>query len=268
MISRDNIDVVGRATKILASLPKTAKRFTWKFRQIDLMKQAAGGGIDNFLSWPIVSESLYAGYTPISEGERRLLPGRYCNLAIDHRSPPPPLPLSPEGASGTYIKQVLLAYALQRFILPPFGWPSIKTVYEVGGGYGAMAVVLRRMAFSGEHFVLDFPALHLIREWYLADLSIRTKSVTEVESTDVDVLIASHSLCEIDTGYRAEILGKVRAKHYVFSITRYFDGVDNSAWFRGWLMSEEIQFVDYFPGISGNQDIMVGSRLGPIGETA
>ena len=250
---------VEKATELLKTLPE-GERFTWAFRQRDLMSNVVReGGLDNFLNWPGVHEALYAGYTSKVAIERTAIPLELRWLSVDYEYPKSPGPLSPDGASGTYIKQVRLALLLRR--MSGEKWSDINSVYEVGGGYGEMAVVLSRVGFHGAHTVLDLPALHVRREWYLHKPGISTISVAEPKMQSVDVLLAVHSLCEIPVARRIEILNKIHARYYIFSITKHFAGVDNEYWFREWCQSEGLLYSDMFLPISNaNQDIIIASR--------
>jgi hypothetical protein len=253
-------EAVRRAKALLEELPE-GRRFTWAFRQRDLMSNLVrDGGLHYFLTWPIVSESLYAGYTYISEEERKHLPQELRELAVDFRTPPPPAPLSPEGASGTYIKQTALLAALAHGFLNPRGIENFSSVYEVGGGYGAMAVMLSRLGFRGTHTVLDLPALHVIRDWYLEGADVLVDTADWPGEQEVDVLFAVHSLCEMPVEDRLEILSNVRAEYYVFSITKSFDGIDNSKWFRYWCQDQELVYRDWWPWVSDSQDVIIAER--------
>lgn len=258
-IEERNAEAVRRATELLKILPG-GPRFTWDFRQVDLMKNLIRDkGLDHFLTWPIVKEALYAGYTHISEKERRYL-GRLKDLTPDFDTPTPPEPLSPEGASGTYLKQAALLASLEGDFLGVGGIQKLDSVYEVGGGYGAMAVTLSRVGFNKTHTVLDLPALHIIRDWYLEGAGVLADTADWPAEQEVDVLFAVHSLCEMNIPARMEILSNVRARHYVFSMTKNYDGIDNSKWFREWCQSEKLIYRDWWPWVSDNQDVIIAER--------
>jgi hypothetical protein len=259
-MARANEYAVANATELLYGL-SPGERFTWQFRQYHLMENLVrDGGLDKFLTWPTVLEALYTGYTPAAAKERAYLPKQYTYLAADFPYPPPPGRLSPEGASGTYLKQMFVAHLLEKHILPYGGWHGVDSVFEVGGGYGALAIVLRRLGMKGEHAVLDFRALHIIRNWYLENAGIFTENWQQVEPMEVDVLMAVHSMCEMSIDARMDVLNNVRAQYYAFSITKNWDGIDNASWFREWCKDEGLIYVDYFPNINGNHDLILASR--------
>jgi hypothetical protein len=218
------------------------------------------GGLDNFLTWPVVTQALHARYSHISKKERMHLPDKLRHLAVDLSFPPAPGPVSPEGASGTYIKQTILLFALEMDFLGVRGVERLSHVYEVGGGYGAMAVMLTRMGFAGTHTVLDLPALHIIRDWYLGD-DILVDTADWPGECEVDLFIAIHSLDEMPVITREEILSSVIAKHYIFSFTKEYDGVDNSGWFRNWCIDQKLIFRDLWPWMLPNQDMIIAERV-------
>lgn len=260
-IEERNAEAVRRATELLKTLPG-GPRFTWAFRQRELMLNLVRDkGLDNFLTWKIVKESLYAEYTCISEKERIFLPAKFGEMAVDFPFPPSPGPLSPEGASGTYIKQAALLLALESGFLGVRGIERLSSVYEVGGGYGAMAVMLTRMGFDRTHTVLDLPALHIIRDWYLEGANVLVDTADWPAKCEVDLLIGIHSLDEMPTTIRNEILSSVIARYYIFSFTRTYDGVDNSRWFRDWCIDQKLIYRDWWPWVSPNQDVIIAERV-------
>lgn len=235
-----------------------APRFTWNFRQKDIVRKIIEeGGLDNFLNWPVSAEALYAGVTHKTIQEYGLLPQRYRHMAADPRFPPAPGRLTPEGASGTYIRQMFLAYMFEKHASR--SWWNVESVYEVGGGYGAMRVILRRLGFAGKYTVLDLPALHIVRNWYLYNAGILCDWEEDIAADrDVDVMIASHSLCEMSIHRREEILSRVSARYYLISFSKYWDGIDNSGWFREWANRNDI--VLHWFHENDAQEMLVGKR--------
>jgi hypothetical protein len=258
MASCADIDrpLVDEAQRLIATIPDSP-RFTWNFRYKRLCEKIISEGcLDNMLSWPTVSEALFAGQTGRVRKELFSLPSSVIDKAYDAPYPPMP-PSSPHVPSGTYTRQAHIAYLLAKESL---WWPDVQTVYEVGGGYGAMAIILRRFGFRGAHYVLDHPVMDLIRHRVLLGVTgAGTVSARQHRPVPCDVLIGVHSLCEIDVETRESILAEALAKHYAFSITKTYDGVDNVAWFKGWCASQDLDYA-YHVLPSDNQLMIIASR--------
>lgn len=248
--------VVYRASEILATLP-VAERFTWPFKYRKLAERLAKEGcIDGFLSWPTVRESLFAGQTHAGLRELSAFPKWLSEMAMDPDWPP--LPDDAQSRpSDTYIRQAVLVYLLYEKL----DWTNIETVFEVGGGFGAMSVVLRRFGFDWDHEVLDHPIMHLLRTEYLASVGTRpAMSLNAPTLESADVFIAAHSLCEMPPAMREDILNSVPARLYAISVTNVFDGVRNDDWFRDWFKRNGIAYTDTFEWLRPSQTIFIADR--------
>lgn len=226
---------VSKARELFPQIPD-GERFSWNFRQKDLMRKfIKDGGARNFLQWPIVHETLYTGYTENAAKERELIPSFMLPVSKDPAIGNPTGLKSPEGASGTYIRQLLVALLVNSHLAPI---RSMDTLFEFGGGYGALAVVLKRLGFAGLHYVYDFPALHLLREWYLGEVGASTISLTSPQDMTVNVFVSVCALDEAPLETRSTVLESVKAKYYLIWMTRNYYGVDNYTWFMNWISSK------------------------------
>lgn len=254
-----NEALVERAKKILAETPD-GERFSWNFKQHSFANHIVEcNGLDNFLEWSPSAESLYAGYTRSAELERGDIPVAYRGLGIDPPIGKPPGPKSPEGSSGTYIRQLYVAHQ----IVSNIGLlEDMSRIVEFGGGYGALALTMYRMGFNGKYAVYDLPVMHLIRDWYLGQLGLEVLSLTEEDLEHIINTTLFVSVCAIDEASietRERFLKKIFAKHYFLVFHKNWDGVNNSEWFADWLAREGIA-----PKIAEShykdQMIMYGSR--------
>lgn len=237
----NELSLVDRAQILLDELPY-GDRFTWNFRQRDLMVNLVrDGNLDHFLQWPVSIEGLHAGYTDFASAERDLIDPVLRSVAEDPPYGDPVGNRSPEKSSGTYIRQLVVALMIDEYLMPV---DHIEWLFEFGGGYGALAVILKRLGFDGLHYVYDLPALHLIREWYLDNMFVETESITSVVDTrltEVDVFVSVCSIDEAPPKTRTRVLGAVEANNYLFWMHRMWDGIDNYSWFRDWAISNGLK---------------------------
>ena len=230
-----------------------SQRFTWPFKLNSLRKTVIShnGNLGSLFHWPVTQESLYSGFSPFAESELTLLDEAHFKVAIDPQvgiglpyNPSIGMHVSPAGQSGTYIRQALVCQYLEDFLgRAPADWGSL---FEFGGGYGALASVASRLGFASRHTVFDFPELHIIQRWYLDQLGIG-HNVDYLSSADLseesyfDIFVAVCSLGEAPASLRKDLLYKIGAEHYFIWYTKKF-GVDNDAWFKNYFTQEGIYF--------------------------
>lgn len=218
------IDRVNEAHKIRNAIPK-AQRFTWEFKQRAFAQHIiqGDGNLDEFLGWSSSAESLHTGFTEAAKRELELVPRKMWQYGTDPDIGTPSK--SPVGMSGTYIRQLFVANKIGH----------ANSIFEFGGGYGALAVVLNRWyAYTPRHYVYDFPVMHLLRDWYLSKLGIGTASITKPIELDVEVFVSVCALDEAPLELRETILDLVTAERYVFVFTNSFDGYENFEFFNEW----------------------------------
>lgn len=110
------------------------------------------------------------------------------------------------------------------------------SVFEFGGGYGAMALVLRRLGYKGRYIIFDLPEFALLQEYYLSNLGV--DGVTWITSPSEfykmganDLFIACFSLSEVDLKLRFQTLKHVTADSYLFLYNTYWVDYDNVKYF-------------------------------------
>lgn len=131
---------------------------------------------------------------------------------------------------------------------------DMESIYEFGGGYGAMAAVCSWMGFKGKYYIYDFPEFALLQRWYLEQHEIKNvKWYKRIEPLDVDLLIACHSLSETDLDERDDVLGKVLADSYLFLYNNKFEQHGNIEYFQDGA-SDEMNWqhskIEHLPPVS------------------
>lgn len=223
---------IERARQILDEVPKD-NRFTWNFKQRSIASHIIkDNSLEDFLSWPESLESLHTGYVEATQLEREEIPEWMLAIGKDPDIGTPTDDVSPEGISGTFMRQLFILSKIEKGIAPV---NSINRIIEFGGGYGPMAVLLKRLGFHGDHYVYDLPAVHILREWYLEQQDIETKSLLNPQLLLADIFISACALDEANTKLREALLDSVAARHYVFYFTKMWDGINNVDWFSDWL---------------------------------
>jgi len=250
--NRDNDLLLKEAAYLLEKLPLNPGRFTWDFRRRLLMESLLkDGDLLHFLSWHISREALWAGYTEHSFSDLEAIPLLWAQLARDPLAGGPEGPFSPQGASGTSLRQARVVWELRNEL------ESAQSLFEVGGGYGMLAYALECHGYMGRHYIYDFPELHLIRKWWLQRLGVETTSLTEItEPYRADIFVSVHAMCEMPIKQREYILDRVSADTYLFFITNRWDGVDNNEWLINFSAKRHLDYKQIHPTHT-NQSLLI-----------
>jgi hypothetical protein len=87
---------------------------------------------------------------------------------------------------------------------------SIKSIVEIGAGYGDMCSLIHDLGFKGEYTIVDIPETQPIQEFYLGKQGVTPKwSFEDDNVTHADLVIATWSLSETPLEYRAQLMPKI-----------------------------------------------------------
>ena len=107
------------------------------------------------------------------------------------------------------------------------------TIVEFGGGFGAMALVCKRLGFEGDYFIYDYPEFSLLQEYYLSQLGVGGITwLPEIEPLEADLMIANYSLSECPLKTRRSWLKAVKAKSHLFLYSAQWTTYDNVKFFQ------------------------------------
>lgn len=111
---------------------------------------------------------------------------------------------------------------------------DMRSVYEFGGGYGAMALVCNRLGFRGQYYIYDLPEFALLQQWYLSECRVDNVTWEGIDAwRGVDLFIACYSLSETDYAERDRIFSTKEASSYLFLYSNKFEQYDNIEYFQG-----------------------------------
>lgn len=108
---------------------------------------------------------------------------------------------------------------------------DLKTILEIGAGYGAMVILLSRLGFRGTYNIIDLPELERIQRQHLALRGIKCR-VKWRECRKPDLFIAMHSLSEIPVEGRRGFIERIKPSSYMISYQRSYEGVNNIEYFK------------------------------------
>lgn len=105
---------------------------------------------------------------------------------------------------------------------------DLEMVYEFGGGYGALAQLVRRLGFTGEYLVCDLPEFALLQDYFLGEGVVRHVTAP----ARCDLFVALYSLSETPLEFRDEFLSGLDAGSMLLLYSSRFAEYDNLEWIR------------------------------------
>ena len=148
----------------------------WKENSNRLRQKILSDDPRNFLRWDVITETMCVSNEPFVEIEFNHLRRSHgwqkqWKNAIKETSVGHPIPffLYPQ-SSGNLIHQ---AYHLCRF--EEKTGTKINTfnfIFEFGGGYGSMSMLLHNLGFKGKYIIFDIPQFSALQGYYLQSIGL------------------------------------------------------------------------------------------------
>lgn len=107
---------------------------------------------------------------------------------------------------------------------------DLESIHEFGGGYGAMALMARRLGFAGSYTICDSPEFSLLQKFFLDEMGVVVEW-QDRPSGSYDLSIGCYSLSEVGSDLRAEFEHELKADNYLFLYSDRFDKYDNVEFF-------------------------------------
>jgi len=222
----------------MAALPEHgefAPIFDWDHHRWQLRKDVLDGrSLDELLGWPTMRLTMVVVHAPYSQHEYEALMQddwptwraaiRRPELMGDRQLP------WDYHATGTLVHQAyhLMSWqqAMGRKVVDCDG------IVEIGGGFGAMALVCRQLGYTGPYTILDVPEISLLQQYYLERIGIGdVNCVTEpAEVPEADLCVSVFSTSELYLHER----WLPAANSYLMAYYPACDDIDNEAWFENW----------------------------------
>lgn len=190
----------------------------WKTRQIEVIDRLQRESPADFLKWPEIVFTMFVGDAPYIRTEFNALQasddwplwaGVIQESGIGN---PARLPYA-DYTSGNLVHQ---AYHLMRWQRATGRNVSdLKTIVEIGAGYGAMALLVNRLGFIGRYIVIDLPVFGLLQDYYLSQFGISVEHRTGNEALNTDLLIGLWSLSEMTVKDREQALSGITTDGYL-----------------------------------------------------
>lgn len=237
----------------MAALPEpktTLKPPFWEAWRLDLWQRAQNQDPTRFWEWPCIYHTMMQNHIPFQiDYEFSQLIERFHNaLVIPHFGPDDPF--------GKVIVRHPFSMNLIHQAYHLTQWEratgkrieQLDTIVEFGGGYGAMALLCKRMGFEGKYVIYDLPEFSLLQEYYLSQFGMLDKMEwnPKKKPKDVDLFMALYSLSEVEPAQRMRYLPSV-VDSYLFLYSGQWEKWNNVEWFQNelpskWRQNDKVQW--------------------------
>lgn len=222
--------------------PLPNNRHYWTLKRAEVRERVLrGDDLQDFLGWSLISATFFVGNAPYIVRERDALiqSGKWERWNLD-------ILTEMNGHSNTNL--INQAYHLHKWEETTGKRISkLKTIIEIGGGYGAMARVIRAAGFVGEYIIYDLPEFSLLQQFYLGYFGVEATFKDNVaQRSRADLLIALWSLSEMPPSEREKYLAIIKARHNLIGAQYDFEDTDNNRYFKDSGMRQE--HIDHLQG--------------------
>jgi len=246
-----DIETLREKIEQLPPLSDSPERFTWEFRRKNLRHRILKHEVEKFLRWPIIKETMFVGNVPYVYDKYRELLGqdfagdlsRWATAIVEPKfGGAELLPDIIIETSGNLVNQ---AHHLMT-------WENttgervedLNFIFEFGGGYGAMALICRRLGFTGKYTILDLPEFSLLQQYYLSNVLPEDDKLFFIDDVEwvgiqrsltiakYDLLIANCSLSEVMGEDRDKFISWLWSKGGLITYHPRWDGFDNDTYFK------------------------------------
>jgi hypothetical protein len=176
-------------------LSDSAAESAWLANREKLRKCILEEDPREFLTWDVVTGSMFVGNRPFIDTELRYLMNRpdwkqVWEDIIEEDPAGDPKPYKGyKRSSGNRIHQ---AYHICRFEeeagLPVSGFPLIV---EFGGGYGSLCRLVHKLGFNGQYIIFDLPEFVALQKFYLGSLAMPLIEAKDVAAGRRGILCTS-----------------------------------------------------------------------------
>lgn len=123
---------------------------------------------------------------------------------------------------------------------------DMRSIVEVGAGYGDMCSVIHALGFKGEYTIVDIPETRPIQEFYLGKQGITPKwSFEDDNVSHADLVIATWSLSETPVEYRNVLMPKIdQSKNWlILAQSEVFGQKVNDDYFNNFFLDKNVEKI-------------------------
>jgi hypothetical protein len=197
--------------------------YHWTVQRRALREHLARDPIEQFLTWPPVTFTMFVGEHPrVRKDEWEAL------IQSNHGRWEAAIPAELGNQPNTHL--IHQAYHLWNWERETgLKVESLSRIVEIGGGYGALARICRRLGFAGEYVIYDIPETAVLQDFYRRQFGFEITQRLEVDLPDSgDLVIGLWSLSEMLPPVQSAYLAGVTAQHCLIGFS---EGVKANFWY-------------------------------------
>lgn len=116
---------------------------------------------------------------------------------------------------------------------------QFNSIIEIGGGYGDMSLLCRKLGFKGIYSIYDFPEMHKFQDYYLKSHGIDktwflddpSELKVDTNFDPVDLVISTWALTEIPLELRNKLFERLKgSKNWLLAYEKNIFDIDNYSW--------------------------------------
>jgi hypothetical protein len=183
----------------------------WAAMAAAIQRHVGTDGLERFLEWSSVTATMFvgpaAGY--LAQEQAELLaadPERWSAVPVEFGGYP----------DSNLVHQAYHLSQWERHTGRRVG--DLGRIAEIGGGYGAMARLCRRLGFAGDYVIYDLPAVTDLQQYYLAATGTAADCRSVFEGEACDLLIALYSLSEMGLATQQRYLAGMACQHFLIGV--------------------------------------------------
>lgn len=238
----------------------------WEEKRAQLRYHLENEDFANFLRWPEVAITMFVGNFPFIKPEKETVADHGWLEKIYESEVGNPELWPATQTSSNWIHQAYHLVNLEKVTGVKIA--DLKSIGEIGAGYGAMRTVLSRLGFKGNYYIYDLPEYAELQHRYLSQTLTEeelAKTVWELPQK-VDLLIGMWSLSEMPVGIRKELLQACASDYYLFGYHEFFEGVYNVDWFEKLqqAMTRHLTSITKLAHMDGDHFYFIGQTAKPV----
>jgi hypothetical protein len=241
-----NIVELREKAKSLPIIPVTAYNY-WEYQRISLREHLLHDDPNNFTRWPPVAQTMFSAapaQVHLCQLSKILSSLNWLKLTNAIKEiplgNPEPYHLYPD-SSKNMIKMAYDILTLGEMSGKPIN--KFEYILEFGGGFGALAGLIRRLGYAGKYILYDLPEFSLLQEFYLAGYPNIEFLTQKERASAAELFISIHAISEVPPELREYFLG-LDHKYIFLSYGATFENViDNYDWFERELSQKKDNYV-------------------------
>lgn len=184
----------------------------WTTRQLGLRVNVMHERVEQFLTWPSIVGTMFVAQPEFIEPELAEL--------LDADAPRWQAATAGEYGGAPNTNLIHQAYHLYQWERASGRRVSeLGSIIEIGGGYGALALVAWRAGFRGSYRIYDLAELSILQAFYLSEMGVPAECLSAIDAPlRTDLLVAIYSLSETNARTVDRYLKYIRFDHFLIGL--------------------------------------------------